>query len=484
VRAAYQGDGGRKGWDTHLTKVNERAPSVSAWVAEVAPVHDLLKGGKHMRAQGTTYLPKFPMETQADYDARKDSTWLFPGIAKALEDYTGKVFERPVVAVDGGLDEYLDNVDLEGRDLSQWARDFFAKGIEWGMTFGMVDAPPREGEMTRGQAAAAGLRPYLVHIDPKCVLGWKWESINNAPTLTHFRFTEEVADPERGEFSEDTVEQIRALDLVEGRVAVRLYQKAKDKKGEFVEVDSYATDMTEIMIAPFYTGRTGYMAAKPPLLPLAELNLAHWRLQSDKSNCLHKALAPLLFLKQMAEVADDGGAVVNSASYGFAGNAEQSDMKWVEITGAGIDKARDELGDIERQMQHVGLQLVMERVSGASATGDAIEHSKTFTRLAMWADSLKDTLEILLGWMAELGGVDAPSEVQVNTEYDFLSTATMADVLALAKAGVISGHTAIAEAKRRGILAETVTPEDEVEFLEKEGMALNDPDPVTPPQDG
>ena len=471
---------------------------VQTMLTESQRVVDVDKGGPHMRKQGVKYLPQFPQETDDDYQARLQSSSLFNGVNKFVEDAAGKVFQQPValkVQEDNPLTDLTDNVDLEGRDLSNFANDLFNAGMLRGISFVMVDAPRREGEVTRGQAEAMGLRPSMSYLPLDDVLGWKWENINNAPMLTQFRSYEEVEDPGRDEFSDETLLQIRVQDLVDGRVRVRLYRgTTTSSKGGLVNRttgrvdgtgfelhDEYTTDQTEIMVAPFYTERTGYFTASSPLQDLTEVNLAHWRLQSDKASCLHKSLSPLLFLKNMGVNADETGELVISSGYAFAANSDTADMSWVEISGTGIDKARVELKDLEFQMQALGLQLVISKSGGNTATGDAIDESKQNSRLTIYADNLQDTLETAMGWMADLAGYDsADTDVFVNKEYAALNHLSMDQVRDMYIQSVISKRTYIAEARRRGVLDEDVDADDEKDLIEEEGAAFVDfPEPET-----
>lgn len=452
--------------------VESVSSTVSKMLGEAEPVRDIIKGGKHMRSRGEVYLPKFPMESAEDYKARKDSTWLFNGVKKARDDIAGRVFEKPVVLADqeGPLFEWCQNIDLEGRDLSNFAADVFKASIGGpGISFIMADAPPRGEEVTRGQAEAMGLRPYLVGLTLEQVVGWKWELANNAPVLTQFRIMEEVEDEARDEYSDDTVRQIRVLSLEEGRVVVRLFRK-NDKDKWVQHGEDMPTDFPQIYVVPIYTGRTGFFTAEPPLAEIAELNLAHWRVQSDKSNCLHKSLSPLLFMKQMAELGEGGDVVVNSAGFGFTGSSDNADMKWVEITGSGIDAGSNELEEIKDQMKQMGLQLISERIGVSTATGDSIDEGKTVTRIRMWADDLKDAIEIALGWMAEIAGIEAETEVVISKDFGVLGNLPMSDVKDMYLSGVISKETYIKEAQRRGVLDESVNPDDEGERVETEGL--------------
>lgn len=447
------------------SSVNQVSGKVSEIRAKSQAVRDIIKGGAHMRSLGERYLPKFELEGAEDYKARLQSTWLFNGTKKARDDMAGRIFEKPVVLEDqnGELFQLCRNIDLEGRDLSNFASDVFNAGLEAGISFILVDAPPREGEVTRQQARAQNLRPYMAHINIETVLGWRWESINNAPTLTHFRFMEMIDDPDNGPFDDKKIEQVRAYFLEEGRVVIRLYQAQGEKK-EFVQIgDDVLTDMNVIQVVPFYAGRTGFMDAVTPLAEIAEVNLAHWRVQSDKSSCLHKALAPLLLLQGI----DTDGDVLASAGYAFKSNADNASITWSEISGSGIERAEKELEALEKQMQWMGVQLMTQKVGTTTATESSIEEGKSVSRLRMWADNLKDALEIAMDYMAEMAGLQgANTSVVVHKDFAVFGGMSLTEVREMYNAGVISREAYIIEAKRRGVLAEEYNAEDDAERIE------------------
>jgi hypothetical protein len=454
--------------------VAERSKTVKAMLKRSQAVADLHAGGDAMRAAGEQYLPKFPVETPEDYQARLKSTWLFNGIEKQIDDTTGRIFAKPIVLADpdSPLSDWAGNIDMEGRDLSNFAKDVFEASMLRGMSFIMADAPPKESGQTVAAVQASGWRPFLVSLPLEQVLGWKWESVNGTPVLTQFRIMESVAEPGRDEFSDAVVEQVRVLDLVDGAVRIRLYRE--NAKGEWVVHSEYGTDFEQIYVTPMYTGRKGYLIAKTRLTSIAELNLAHWRVQSDKSNCLHKSLSPLLHLRQMGSIGKDGEDIYNSAGYGFLSDGDNSHMEWVEVTGAGIGAAGDELAEIKDQMKQSGLQIISEKVGVSTATGDSIDEAKSVTRIRMWADDLKDALEIALGWVADIAGIDnsdgQASEVVVNKDFGMLAGMAMSDIKDMYLAGAISRATYINEAKRRGVIDEAITADDEKERIEDEGL--------------
>lgn len=425
-------------------------------------VRDLVAGGEHMRARGEARLPKFPMETDEAYKARKENSWLFDGVGKALDDYVDRLFDKPIIPLDAGqLAEWCANIDMEGRDLSNFAQDVFTRAVQDGIAFILADSPPRpEGNVTRAQAAAMNLRPYLVCLTLDDVLGWQTRTESNVPIVSQLRILEEVTVQADDEFEEATIKQVRVLDHPEGGpVSVRLFQEI-EKRG-WVVVDEYTTQMDRIMLAPVYTKRTGFMAAKPPLARLAELNLAHWRSQSDQSNILHYARVPMkIFAGWQTEDLEN---MIQGAGYALATSNPDAKATTLEHGGPALAAGREELKDLEQQMQWVGLQLVMSRASGATATGDRMDEKKNISALSRWADNLKDALEISLANMLEIGGINGDPDVSMSRDYLAINM-NSADMETLIKMGV-SDETLLREAKRRGMLSEDVDVDEEAERM-------------------
>ena len=461
--------------------VANRSPEIEAMLQMSAPCRDLMKGGRHMREQGEAYLPKFPQESEDDYEARLASTWLFDGVGKTIEDLSGKIFEMPITLSETGtdLDIFAYNVDLQGRDISQFARDIFDEAQASGISFIMVDSPAR-GELTRAQARAGNFRPYFVSLSIDDVLGYKTEVIDNVPTLTQIRIMEVVEEDSDDEFAPDKIEQIRVCTLpteegrIVGTVNLRLFRKSADNIWQVY--DEYETGMPRIYIAACDIGRDGYMKAKPPHARLAEINLAHWRSQSDQANIMHHARAPMKYFHGYSK--EDLEEFTEGAGYAFFSSNENAKIGVVEHSGAAIDAGRTELKDMEFQMQAMGLQLLVSRSGASTATGDLIDEQKVSSRLGMWADNLKDTLELAFAMMAEMADITADINIVINK--DFAANAlSHLEIDALNKmylAEVISKQTYINEAKRRNLLSEEVTFADEQDFMMQEPM--DEPDNV------
>lgn len=435
-------------------------------------IRDLREGVEAMRAAGETYLPKEERESKEDYDARKDRSWLFPALDKAIEDVADRVFSKEVQLGEDmppELAALAENIDMEGRNLNTFARDVFEDGVEAGISYILVDSPKKAEGLTRAEAQAGNFRPYLVHIRAEEILGWKTTTIGNKTVLSQVRIMEsEVEDDPDDEFKQTSVEQVRVLTLTEGKVDVRIYRKA-DNSTEWGIHDEFPTDMDEITIVPFYTNRTGFFKAKPRYEKLADLNIAHWQSASDQRNILHTARVPIpVFFGFIPGGGEDETVAANRAIATEKPKTEV-DAKFMEIEGAGIDAGERDLEKLEQRMQVLGIELMVKPTSNTGATGAVLDHGKVTTPLAMMANSLKDALEIAFKYLAKYMGRDDAGSISVNTDFG-LGSITNADLTFLLNAvntGQISHDTFLKELMRRGILMD-IDPEEEADRIKDE----------------
>ena len=458
-----------------MSEAVAKRSAASAAMLEAAQKGRALMGGTTaMRAVSETYLPKFPKESVEAYRARLASSWLFNGYRKTVKDMTGRVFSKPVEIAEGdaGLKDWLANVDMQGRDLSTFARQVFEDAMAGaGISYIMVDAPRREGTVTQAQAQTENLRPFMVSLRVEDVLGWRAETVRNATILTQIRIMESVSEPDpKDEFATVMVAQVRVMDLTLAGVQTRIFRKtAKAEVWALHEGPILNAALTEITVVPFYANRSGFFTAEPMLDDLADINIAHWQSQSDQRNILHYARVPILFGAGMSEQE----AITVSANTAVMASDPGAKLEWVEHTGKAIEAGRQDLKDLEFQMETFGLQLLTARSNAQSATGEALDANKETSQLAMTADALKDCLEQALHWMTVYGGAEDSPTVTVNKDFG-VSMMTAQDITALMSAvtgGNLSRETFISELARRGAIRSEITPEEELDRIEEDDAA-------------
>jgi hypothetical protein len=414
-------------------------------------------GTQAMRDAGKTYLPKEEGESETAYNSRLARTVLFNATRKTVQDMAGRVFAKEVQLENGSsrFSQWAENIDGTGRHLNTFAAYVFSDALQSGIAYIVADTPATED----GATLANQGQPYLVHLRVEDVIGWTHEYTEDGLRLTSFRYYESVEM--RNGVHVETVQQIKVL----LPSAYEIWRQ-NDKK-EWTLYAEGQRGIEAIPVAPVYLNQTGYMTGEPPLRDLADLNITHWQSSSDQRNILHVARVPILF---MAGVQEDVDLLVGAGSLTRAGDPQAS-MNYVEHSGAAIGSGKEDIKELEFQMQAMGLQL-LQAEPAQTATGEVRDDVKENSRLGRMADALKDGLENALAFMAELGGVRG-QEPSVIVNKDFgISARGAADIqglLAAYQSGILSMETVLTEFVRRGFIADNITSEEEAERL------LNEP---------
>ena len=445
--------------------------AIMAAEAKRALPRALMGGTMAMRAAATAYLPREVAELHDDYEIRLARTFLFNGYGKTVRDMTGKVLGRPITFGDDAPPEIADpdtgwqlNVDGTGRDINSFARDVFMDAFD-GVSYILTDMDgPVDGTITKRDEKDMGRRPYWVHIKACQALGIKSANIGGKQVLTQFRYRDDQCEDGPDGYSEKVVPQVRVFTRTDTGVMWQLYRQREAANGtiagEWYEYEAGTTTLTEIAVAPVYTGRTGYFMGEPPLADMAEVNQAHWQSQSDQRNILHIARVPILFGSGIPE---DGKPLEIGAKRMVVASDPAARLGYVEHSGAAIGAGREDLKDLEYQMQVMGLELLTPKPGAQSATGAVIDDARANAPLSVMAQGLEDALENALQFMADFANLPTGGSIEINKDWAVgLSAADAATILAAKGAGVISTATALRELQRRGIVSADLDADEEV----------------------
>jgi len=461
-------------------KVNETSSAVDAMRPDLAKIEALMGGTKAMRAAKETYLPKWPAEKQDAYDFRLKTSTLYNAFARTIENMAGKPFTEPVQwsDIDPVVEEWFDDIDCCGRNLHVFAQDIFRAGLKDGITHVLVDFPVTKDEdgaplyVTRAAEQAAGVRPYAIHIKQSQILGWISTTKNGAEVLAQLRIMECVNEPD-GDYGTNDVQQVRVL------TPGAWNTWRQNEKKEWVLYEEGVTTLDFIPLVTFYTRRTGFMTAAPPLNDLADLNIKHWQSQSDQDSLLHVARVPLLVRIGM----DDVTAATQTIGKSITDMPLGADMKYVEHSGAAIGSGRDSLRDLEGQMESMGAELLTVRPGDRTATEAALDTSQSQCQLAAMASGLEDFLDEMVDVMAKWAGLPDQGDIDVFDDFAAISVDAanigpfVTSLVALVTSGMLSRESAFSEMKRYGILNPDIAWEDESKKLQAADKDKPQPEP-------
>lgn len=457
--------------------VSTPSPAVLEDEAKRQLVRCIQGGTDAMRSAGELYLPRHPAESVGVYKTRLQKTFLDNFVGLAIEKATGKLFSKPVKTenIPETIETILDDVDRQGRALHPFMLDVANVAFQDGISFVMADMPKVNGVQTREDEKQAGVRPYAIHIKPSAILETLSDQINGVETLVRVRISESVSVPDPNGWGYIAIEQIRVWyrDSSTGKTVVRweLYRKDDDKN--WVVVDDGLTSFSGIYLVPFYTNRTGFMRAAPPFQNIAESNLEHWQVKSEFSHALSMQCFGMLTATGVSEEStiEVGPAKVLRSS------SPEAKFGYAETTGTGVTLSADALKAIESRIETAGVNLRVENAGSVTATAAAIDSADTHAGLMAVAHGFSDSLAQLLGYFAEIMGIEAPEmEACVNDDFG-AAKGSQVGLQELTKAralGDISRKAWAKEMQRRGELAEDFDVDENEADLDEEGPNLAD----------
>jgi hypothetical protein len=385
--------------------------------------------------------------------------------------------KRLEVKVPAGLQSVIDDIDIAGTPIEGMAMHVMREVVETGRYGLLVEYPAvSEQPASAAIASALNLRPYVSGYTAESILDWKEKRINNVmqPVMVKLMETHET---KINEFEYKQEPQIRALLLIDGVYIQEIYRKI-DKGNKWVLVETITPLMNNAPIGfiPFWAFGAKENSLKldaPPIEPLADLNLAHYRVNADYERGCHFAGLPTPIL---AGFTFGDNEVVRIGSAGAITSPEPN-AKWgfLEFTGQGLGALLDNLKLKEAQMAAIGARFLAPDKAGVEAAATLLMRSNGETSvLASMANLVSQNLQDMLEFIAQWAGIDG--EISIKLSSDFLPVAmTSQDLDAIVKswqAGAIPKEELFNALKRGEILSEKIVYDDYTSALDSEKEAL------------
>jgi hypothetical protein len=450
---------------TGNAEVRKSTAAVDAMAEDWSLIEALMGGTKAMRRAAKKYLPQWPAEDQDSYKARLNTATLFPAYARTISVLTGKPFSKPLTVgedVPKRFEPWLEDVDLQGRNLHAFAADLCAEALGFGFCGILVDCPPAEGVKTVADEQSAGIRPYFVHVTHGAILGWRSEKVKGGLKLTQLRLLENVEESD-GAFGVKTVEQVRVLEAGSWKV----YRKTTIEGGteSWTIFKEGTTSLKIIPFVPIYGKRKDFMIGAAPMMELAHANVEHWQSKSDQQTILHVARVPVLFATDIGEapMVVGAGALIKASS-------KDANLKYVEHSGAAIEAGRKSILDLEDRMRQTGAELLVIKPGNTTEVQTLADNEQGMCDLQRIVQTLEDAIDQALSFMGLWVGEANTGHVTIYSDF---GAATLAEASAsllfdMQSAGSLSLETTLKEMQRRGILSPDTDIDKEIVRAKKE----------------
>lgn len=353
---------------------------------------------------------------------------------RTLSGMVGSVMRKdPEQTIPPQLEYLLTNCDGSGVGLWQHAQDTLMEIDSIGRGGLLVDAP-ETGAATMAEQNEGLLNPVIVFYTAENIINWRLRRVGsvNRVSLIVLR---EVYEYDSGgdEFSPNYGDQYRVLDIFEGKYRQRIYQ--------FNAKGALASDVKEIFpnlasvpagIIPFtFIGASNndHTPDDPPILPLAELNIGHFRNSADNEESSFVVGQPTLFISpgesfslENFNAANPNGVKMGSRTGHNIGAGGTADLIQAEENNL----AKQNMLDKEQQAVQIGAQLITPTVQ-VTAEAARLQRGADTSVMATIARNVSQAYTDALKWVAGMLNVDTTDiEFKLNMEF-FLKSMTAQD---------------------------------------------------------
>ena len=424
-------------------------------------IEDLVEGTSKVRGKSRIYLKQEPREEDESYDVRLSRSVCPPYYVRMERMLAGMLTRKPVRLSDvpDVIEEQLFDVDLEGNNLTNFVYNISRLCIRYGHVGVLVDAP------------ADGGRPYWIPYTPRDIIGWRTEVKDGKRELTQLRLMERVVKP-KGQYGEETVEQIRVLEPN----IYKLFQRNND--GDFKQVDEGTTSLDFIPFAIAYSNKVGIYESRPPLEDIAELNIKSYQIQSDYDNQLHISAVPMLAFFGFPAAAEEVSAGPSEA----LSLPEGSSASYIEPNGNSFTAQRDRIDKLEYQINELGLAAILgQKMSAETAQSQRIQRSQGDSTMMVLSQQIQDLIDNCLKFHAAFLNQSVAGTSFVNR--DFVDTSLepqqVDNLLKIFAQGVIDQEELLKKLVEGEVLSEDFDVEEMINKTQMGGLIETDQQSTT-----
>ena len=392
------------------------------------------EGTDAVKAAGKRYLPQPLGMINKDYDKYLLRANFLPAVRRTEEVLSGLLLrDPPEVKAPPDADALLADVTLTRQALVGFAQDVVSELLVVGRIAVVLDFVAPVG---------GAVRPYWCLKHAEDLLAWRVEMLDDGPErLTRLVFRENtlVEDP-KNEYGLILEHRVREYTLTEEGVVVRVLALRDSKWVETKNIIPMVigAPLREIPVMIANARGVGTEVIQPPLAPIADLALSHYRTSADLEQGNYFASLPTPYTTgatMPAGLPGHGIPTNQEQTHGIqalpqgvkgyklgSGNVlelpKEATIGYLEISGPGLASIHTTLDRKERNLHAVGAQLVRDQKQPETAETARIRAQADASLLRLIANTtdevLTRALSVSLGW---LGNPTADVSVKLNRAF-------------------------------------------------------------------
>jgi hypothetical protein len=464
-------------------------------------IEDCMEGQAAMVAARGKYL-RTVGEQEKDFTDYLKSAFFYGGLRRTVQGLRGAITQKdPVVKTPPLLKPLLDDMVPQGRvPLSVLIQRVLDPLLSVGRIGLLVDMP---------ENPQPGNRPYVTLRDARDIMDWRTAVVGNDEILTRVVLRESLIldNPADMDGPGIEVEQYRKLELrgtpgsgkeTYWQSVYRLKPRGDEEKPEgnaWVLVDEVQPTRGGVPLTriPFIVlGPQGiqYDVADPPMLDLANANIAHWQLSADYGHTMHLCSSPTAFIEGPLATEVQGSTQGMRPQVQFGAGVclrlmAGAHVGYASPNPAVLTEVRQALGEKKQEMAILGARLLEEPPNTQeTATSANLRHSGEQANLASIAKAASTGIEEVLRWIGWWMGTEETSgdvqdvEIKLNTDFTAaqMSVQDATQLMTMWQSGAISYPTFYAALEAGGMTRANVNWQQELAAIAAGG---GPPQPLT-----
>jgi len=364
------------------------------------------------------YLPKLNGQDKAQYESYKNRAVFYATMSRTVTALVGAIDRKPPTMNNtDSLDYFLEDVTGTGVSFRDFAKNVQEEVMISGRAVVCVD-----------RKNSSDNRPYLVWYKSEDCVNWfseQYTDFDERLTGMVFRECYYTRDDEN-RYKQVKKDQYREFTLVDGKTIVNLWrpeQKGNDHEytiAESYELTNRGKPLGFIPCVPIVAEGSPLEAPKPPLLDLADINIAHYRNSADYEHGMHWTALPTPVLTGLQ-------GKTNKVSIG-SGSAiilpdPSSRAMFLEFSGQGLGVIKSSMEHKEQMMSALGARMLASRMDqSTSAEVARINISGETASLSNISRAMSRGLSRLLRMVALWENISSAKDISIHLNEDYVDT--------------------------------------------------------------
>lgn len=447
--------------------------------ADWSRLRDCIAGQRAMQRNKEFYLRRPEgMASNAEWEDYADQVSFFEATGRTVEGLSGMAFfNPPTVDVSEGMQPLTNDVTLDGIGVQAFGKSCVVEVISTGRVGVMVDFPAEDPMVrTRRDEERMNRRPFMRMYRAEAAFNWRFATVRSARQLVEVRLFE-VVDIDLDEFTRETANRIRLLQLVGNdadgwQYRQRLFEETKQTDGSMGWVELREEARTPMMngnalgYIPFWFVNPDDLAGglvRPPLLGLANANVAHFNTTAQLERVLSFIGAPQPYLFGVDD--DDFEDLTIGSSHILTHPKVETKIGYLVCPPEGTGPLERRLEKFEQHMALLGARMLSADRKGVEAAETAQIHRQgEVSVLASTCNSVSAAISSALVVMAEWDAKPVPKAdcFRIDTKFFEMAMdpAKAVSLMTLWQGGAIAFSDMIDALKRGQIVSKTRTADD------------------------